>query len=327
MTAAAMTAGTAPGAEPPATALIAEDEPLLARALERQLAQCWPALQIVARAEDGPGAVAQALARRPEVLFLDIQMPGATGLEVAAEIADEWEGEVPPLVVFVTAYDRYALQAFEQAAVDYVLKPVTGERLAETVARLRERLALRAAAGAAAAAPTRAGAELVQRLQEVAHRARHGALGAHDAGAARAAAGLEAGAAADADADAVRLEGAAGHDSPPGAHERIRVVRAAEGARVRMIPLAEIVAFEAADKYVQVLTEQGGDALIRMSLRELALRLEGVEFTQVHRGVLVNAARIVGAERDEAGHYWLTLRGLKRPLKVSRAFSHLFKPM
>jgi len=169
--------------------------------------------------------------------------------------------------------------------------------------------------------------ELVQRLQEGAHRARHGALGAHDAGAARAAAGLEAGAAADADADAVRLEGAAGHDSPPGAHERIRVVRAAEGARVRMIPLTEIVAFEAADKYVQVLTEQGGDALIRMSLRELALRLEGVEFTQVHRGVLVNAARIVGAERDEAGHYWLTLRGLKRPLKVSRAFSHLFKPM
>lgn len=288
----------------PATALIAEDEPLLARALERQLAAQWPALRIVARAEDGPSAVERALAHRPDILFLDIQMPGATGLEAAAEIADEWEGGEgvagaaagphagPPLVVFVTAYDRYAVQAFERAAVDYLLKPVTPERLAETVARLRARLTQRAAA---AAAPS-AGADLLRQVQEVERQAQPAPAGG-------------------------------GEPDAAAAEERIRVIRAAEGTRVRMIPLPEVIAFEAADKYVNVVTEQGGDALIRMSLRELALRLEGVEFTQVHRGVLVNAERIVGAERDEAGHYWLTLRGLKRPLKVSRAFSHLFKPM
>ncbi|MBL8289748.1 MAG: response regulator transcription factor [Rubrivivax sp.] len=292
------------GTDGPATALIAEDEPLLARALERQLAAQWPALRIVARAEDGPSAVERALAHRPDILLLDIQMPGATGLEAAAEIADEWEGGEgfagtvarpnagPPLVVFVTAYDRYAVQAFERAAVDYLLKPVTPERLAETVARLRARLAQRAAA---AAGPS-AGADLLRQVQEAERQAQPGpALG--------------------------------GEPDAAAAEERIRVIRAAEGTRVRMIPLPEVIAFEAADKYVNVVTEQGGDALIRMSLRELALRLEGVEFTQVHRGVLVNAERIVGAERDEAGHYWLTLRGLKRPLKVSRAFSHLFKPM
>lgn len=303
-----------PGADGPATALIAEDEPLLARALERQLAAQWPALRIVARAEDGPSAVERALAHRPDILFLDIQMPGATGLEVAAEIADEWEGGEgvagtagrphagPPLVVFVTAYDRYAVQAFERAAVDYLLKPVTPERLAETVGRLRARLAQRAAA---AVAPS-AGADLLRQVQEAERQAQPAAGVGFDVGVGA---------------------GEAGAAAAGASNERIRVIRAAEGTRVRMIPLPEVIAFEAADKYVNVVTEQGGDALIRMSLRELALRLEGVEFTQVHRGVLVNAERIVGAERDEAGHYWLTLRGLKRPLKVSRAFSHLFRPM
>lgn len=302
------TDGAAAG--PAATALIAEDEPVLARALRRSLASQWPALRIVAQAEDGPGAVAQALALRPDVLFLDIQLPGATGLEAAAEIADEWQGggdlgapglpgatgaiEVrPPLVVFVTAYDRYAVEAFDRAAVDYLLKPVTPERLAGTVARLQTRLAERAAA---AAVPT-AGADLVRQMQEAERHA------------------VRARPALDEEADAAT------------ANEPIRVIRAAEGIRVRMIPLPEAIVFEAADKYVNVVTEQGGDALIRISLRELATRLQGVEFTQVHRSVLVNAERIVGAERDEAGHYWLTLRGLKRPLKVSRAFSHLFKPM
>lgn len=298
-----------PGAVPSATALIAEDEPLLARALERQLVAQWPGLRIVARAEDGPGAVERALALRPDILFLDIQMPGATGLEVAAEIADEWDerdGRALPLVVFVTAYDHYAVQAFERAAVDYLLKPVTPERLAATVRRLRERLGRRASA----AAPATAGAELVQRVQEVARQAAWGPAGS------------------PAPAVAADTAEATGQEAPTGAvTERIRVIRAAEGTRVRMIPLAEVIAFEAADKYVNVVTEAGGDALIRMSLRELAARLDGVEFTQVHRGVLVNAERIAGAERDEQGHYWLTLRGLKRPLKVSRAFSHLFKPM
>ena len=116
-----------------ATALIAEDEPLLAAALQAELARAWPALEIVAVVGHGAAAVAQALARRPQVLFLDIRMPGQTGLDAAAELADDWPGDTPfPAIVFVTAYDQYALQAFEASAVDYLLKPVQADRLAAT---------------------------------------------------------------------------------------------------------------------------------------------------------------------------------------------------
>jgi DNA-binding LytR/AlgR family response regulator len=310
------------------TALIAEDEPLLARALERQLKQLWPELQVLAHAADGPAAVAAALAQRPQLLFLDIQMPGATGLEAAAEIADEWpEDEAPPLIVFVTAFDQFALAAFERAAVDYVLKPVTPERLALTVARLQERLAARAAAGAAGAAPARdASAALVRSVQAatLTGAAAHGSTGHAIDGTHAAGAPGQASARASGQPD----------DGAEAPAEKIRIIRAAQGAqgqRVVMIPLAEVLCFEAADKYVRVITEAsetgGTEALLRLSLRDLAQRLEGVEFTQVHRSVMVQAARIAGAERDEAGHYWLSVRGLKRPLKVSRAFSHLFRPM
>lgn len=102
-----------------ARALIAEDEPLLARGLERMLRDAWPELQVVVRAEDGPAAAEGALRELPHVLFLDIQMPGTSGLEVAAEVVDEWPDDRPlPLLVFVTAFDRYAVEAFERAAVD-----------------------------------------------------------------------------------------------------------------------------------------------------------------------------------------------------------------
>jgi len=127
-----------------ATALIAEDEPLLAAALQAELARAWPALEIVAVVGHGAAAVTQALARRPQVLFLDIRMPGQTGLDAAAELADDWPGDTPfPAIVFVTAYDQYAVQAFEAQAVDYLLKPVQPERLARTVQRLQALLALR----------------------------------------------------------------------------------------------------------------------------------------------------------------------------------------
>jgi DNA-binding LytR/AlgR family response regulator len=119
------------------TALIAEDEPLLAQALRNELAAAWPELKIVATVADGATAVEEALALRPDVLFFDVRMPGRSGLEAAAEIADEWpEAEPFPALVFVTAYDRYAVQAFEAQAVDYVLKPVQPERLARTVAKV-----------------------------------------------------------------------------------------------------------------------------------------------------------------------------------------------
>lgn len=98
-----------------ATALIAEDEPLLAQALQAELARAWPELQMIGTVADGSSAVVQALALRPDILFLDIRMPGQTGLQAAAELADEWpEGQPFPALVFVTAYDAYAVEAFEK---------------------------------------------------------------------------------------------------------------------------------------------------------------------------------------------------------------------
>jgi DNA-binding LytR/AlgR family response regulator len=131
-------------------AVIAEDEPLLAAQLEAELRQLWPQLRIAALAANGIEAMRLIREHAPDIVFLDIRMPGASGLEVAAEIADALDfGERVPHIVFVTAYDEYALKAFDYAAVDYLLKPVTRERLAATVERLKLRLADAARAPAA----------------------------------------------------------------------------------------------------------------------------------------------------------------------------------
>jgi DNA-binding LytR/AlgR family response regulator len=116
------------------TALIADDEPLLREALARQLAQEWPELVVVAQARNGREAISLFEATSPDVCFLDVLMPGVSGVEVAHHIGRRAH------LVFVTAYDRYAVQAFAQGALDYLVKPVEAERLAETVTRLRERL-------------------------------------------------------------------------------------------------------------------------------------------------------------------------------------------
>ncbi len=121
------------------TALIADDEPHLAKALQTQLAALWPELQVVAVARNGVEAADSIAKLQPELAFLDIQMPGLTGLEVAQGI------EGATRVVFVTAYDEYAVQAFEQEAIDYVLKPVKTERLQRTLERVRRALATPAA--------------------------------------------------------------------------------------------------------------------------------------------------------------------------------------
>jgi len=116
------------------TALIADDEPLLREALARQLAEAWPELEIVAAARNGREAIERFDVTRPDVCFLDVQMPGLNGVEAARHIGRRAH------LVFVTAYDRYAVQAFAQGALDYLVKPVEPARLADTVARLKERL-------------------------------------------------------------------------------------------------------------------------------------------------------------------------------------------
>jgi len=261
------------------TAVIAEDEPVLARTLTRLLEQAWPELCIAGVAEDGLRATELALAEAPDVVFLDIKMPGRNGIDVAAAVADDWPDErAEPLFVFVTAFDEFAVSAFERAAVDYLLKPATAERLQQTVERLKTRLAVRTAQSVAGER-----AALIQRMQSIAA-------------------------------------------SPVEPGERIKVIRAGVGNTVRMIPLVDAVCFEATEKYVNVVTPTG-EALVRMSLRELMARIDSTDFIQVHRSVMVNASAILSATRDENGHYSLAVRGLQRPLKVSRAFGHLFRPM
>ena len=272
-----------------ATALIAEDEPLLAQALQAELARAWPELRIVANVADGASAVTQALAHKPDVLFFDIRMPGQGGLEAAAELADEWpEGAPFPALVFVTAYDQYAVQAFETQAVDYVLKPVQSARLQKTVAKLQALLAQRSG-GSGGAHPLEATLDQLRHL-----------LGAGGPGAANARAHAP--------------------QAP------LKVIQASVGNAIRMVPLDEVLYFEAADKYVRVLAAEH-EYLIRTPLRELLPQLDTQVFWQIHRGTVVRAAAIDSVHRDEAGKLHLQLRGRKDKLPVSRLYAHLFKAM
>ena len=126
----------------PLRALVADDERLLREQLKSRLGAVWPGLEVVGEARDGAEAVERADALRPDVVFLDIRMPGLGGIEAAGEILalPDWRGEI----VFVTAYDEYAVAAFERGALDYLLKPVEAQRLAQTAQRLQARLAARA---------------------------------------------------------------------------------------------------------------------------------------------------------------------------------------
>ncbi|MBX7228101.1 MAG: LytTR family DNA-binding domain-containing protein [Burkholderiaceae bacterium] len=122
----------------PPTAVIAEDETNLALALEEALNRVWPELQIIKLVNNGLAVLSLLEQQRPDILFLDIRMPGLTGLQVATQLM----GSAKPLIVFVTAYDEYAVQAFEQEAVDYLVKPINDTRLFQTMERLKKRLLL-----------------------------------------------------------------------------------------------------------------------------------------------------------------------------------------
>lgn len=263
-------------------ALIAEDEPILAATLAKTLLGLWPELEIVATAPNGLAAVEQGLALRPDILFLDIRMPGQTGLEAAEELAERWEGPQRfPHIVFVTAFDDYAVEAFERAAVDYVLKPVSAGRLGKTVERLR----VLVDAGSAPAA-TLPGAESLGQLL--------GQLQALLPAAALA--------------------------------ERLTTVRAAVGNVVRMIPVAEVVYFQAVDKYVNVVTAES-EALIRVPLKDLLPQLDPNQFRQVSRSMVVNMACVASAGRDDFGKVTLNLRGSTDKPRVSPVYAHLFRQM
>jgi DNA-binding LytR/AlgR family response regulator len=156
----------------PPRAVLADDERLMRDQLRARLTEAWPELQLVAEAKNGAEAVALVAEHRPDIVFLDIRMPGLTGVEAAKQIAqmEVADDELLPEIVFITAYDQYALEAFEQGVADYVLKPAERERLAVTVERLKKRLAQRHEGEAAPA-----GAPLQQLLQQLSAKMNPGA--------------------------------------------------------------------------------------------------------------------------------------------------------
>jgi DNA-binding LytR/AlgR family response regulator len=271
-----------------ATALIAEDEPPIAAALTRELAAAWPALQIVATVGNGRDAVEQIGALQPDIAFLDISMPGMTGLDVARACA---KLASPPQIVFVTAYDEYALDAFDAAAIDYLLKPVDAKRLSRTIERLQTQLTQ-------ASANTDSGALTQLQLQRL--------LG--------------------------QLEQITRHAQPsdraPDAARQapLRYLRASSGNDIRIVPVDEVLYFEAADKYV-VVTTHAGELLIRTSLKELCVQLDPERFWQVHRSTVVNVDQVESASVNALGKMSLKLRGHGSAVPVSKQYAHLFRQM
>jgi DNA-binding LytR/AlgR family response regulator len=251
---------------PEIRAVIADDEAPLRQSLRRRLAEVWPELIICGEAQNGEEALALIEQERPQVAFLDIRMPGLTGLEVAGRIGGSCR------VVFVTAYDDYAVEAFDKEAMDYLLKPVTRERLEKTVQRLQKEL------------QTGAGlpAETLRRLLN-------------------------------------RL-------SPEGENRRLQYLRVQQGDGVRLIPVDDVIYFQAQDKYTTVITREG-ESLIRKSIRDLAAELDPDQFWQIHRGILVNVRCIARVGRSLTGKGVLKLKDRDETLPVSPRYLHLFRQM
>jgi DNA-binding LytR/AlgR family response regulator len=246
------------------TALIAEDEPLMRERLKEKLAEVWPELEIVAEAEDGEQALVLYAEHQPQLAFLDIRMPGMTGLDVAAAIGDGCH------VVFVTAYDQYAVQAFNAGAVDYLLKPIETERLQTAVERIRSKLS----------SPPQDLSALVNALRA----------------------------------------------SAPGGVPRMKWITAAVGKQIKLIPVADVVFFQADTKYTRVVLATG-EALIRTPLKELLAELDPDRFWQVHRGTIINLDAVAGVLREDAERQFILLKNRQEKLPISRQFTHLFKQM
>ncbi|ANH66694.1 LytTR family DNA-binding domain-containing protein [Mitsuaria sp. 7] len=269
------------------TALIADDEPLLRDSLQRSLALLWPELRVVAQARNGREAVEMFEIHRPDIAFLDVHMPGLNGMEAARQIARQAQ------VVFVTAFEDYALQAFERGAIDYLVKPVDEVRLADTVGRLKDRLAelpQRSRADGSQAALEAVIDELARRM-------------ARPPGA------------------AAPTAGGLATDTGP-----LQWIRASVGSTLKLIPVDEILFLRSDEKYTLVVTAEG-EALIRTPIRELIERLDAQRFVQVHRSVVVNLHAISHVTRGPNETADLHLKARPEVLPVSRSYLHLFRQM
>ena len=301
----------APAARRP-SALIAEDEPLLAQALAADLALAWPQLHIAASVGDGISAVTQALALLPDVLFFDVRMPGLNGLDAAADIADQWPTQCTlPLLVFITAYDEYAVQAFDRAAVDYLLKPLQAARLEQCLLRIRPLAQANAAQAAmnnvvatsAATAQSQHTLDQLRALFSTQFSMQLGMQPAHGT---------------NTNTNTTNITSAT--------LPLLQRLQVSIGNTIALVPVEDVLYFEAADKYVRVLTATK-EHLIRTPIKDLLPQLDAQVFWQIHRSTVVRASAIDTVRRDDAGRLRVQLRGRADVLAVSRLFAHLFKAM
>jgi DNA-binding LytR/AlgR family response regulator len=253
------------------------------------LARLWPELEIVGHARNGREAVEMFEREQPQVVFLDVHMPGMNGVEAAQVIARR------AMTVFVTAYEQYAVQAFEQGAIDYLVKPFEAQRLADTVQRLKERLAAGpgldagegASAGEAGAGVTGEAAERLDAvLDRLATQLRHQASG----------------------------------------KPWLQWIKASVGNAVRLIPVEQVAYLRSDEKYTLVVWD-GGEALIRKPIRELTDELDPDLFAQVHRSVIVNLRQVAQVTRGANETADVHLKGRSETLPVSRSYLHLFRQM
>jgi DNA-binding LytR/AlgR family response regulator len=285
-----------------ARAVIADDERLMRDQLRARLAEAWPTLEIVAEARSGPEAIDAVREHAPDLVFLDIRMPGMTGIEAAREILqlERDDDAFAPEVVFITAYDQHAVEAFEQGAADYVLKPAERERLARTARRLQARLAARSQPqhgappdeAAPAAAVDAAGAMPHPMALQTLLRTLQTAVAP------------------------------AGTPRPP----PLRWIQAAVGSTVQLIAVDEVLFFISDEKYTRVQTPTL-EALIRKPIKELLDELDPEHFWQIHRSTVVNVRAIASVTRDLRGRQIVAVRGHPQKLEVSRSFGGLFKGM
>ncbi|MFA0324043.1 LytR/AlgR family response regulator transcription factor [Vibrio splendidus] len=284
-----------PAVQPSVTAIIADDEALLRHHLDKSLAEVWPELEIVSKAQNGLEAMQSIQQLKPDVAFLDIRMPELDGISLAKQLN---KLDSPPLIVFITAYDEYAVKAFEHNAMDYLLKPINEDRLLATCQKVQARLS---------SSQTQTGNPLEQpditalmaQLQQLS-------------------------------------QSSSQQTQPPYLSQPLYQqpqyltwLKASVGEDIHLIAVDDVAYFKAEDKYVSIFKKGQGSSLeeyiLRVSLKELIAQLNPDEFWQIHRSVVVKVSAIDKVKKGLSGQMSAYVSGEKLP--ISRASQALFKGM
>ncbi|WP_435250200.1 LytR/AlgR family response regulator transcription factor [Vibrio sp. nBUS_14] len=277
-----------PVLQPSVTAIIADDEALLRHHLDKSLAEVWPELEIVSKAQNGLEVMQSIQQLKPDVAFLDIRMPELDGISLAKQLS---KIDSPPLIVFITAYDEYAVKAFEHNAMDYLLKPINEERLLATCHKVQARLS----SNQTKSDSTREQpdiAALMSQLQQLSQST---------------------------------------SQQPPyrPQQKHLTWLKATAGEDIHLIAVDDVAYFKAEDKYVSIFKKGQGDSLeefiLRVSLKELIAQLNPDEFWQIHRSVVVKVSAIDKVKKGLSGQMSAYVSGEKLP--ISRASQSLFKGM